>query len=284
LREFAHSINREASIMLKLSKIERALLVATALLLSLALFGPHLAQLAGHHVFADQRMWNQLPNAMDVLSNLPFAMWGAAGLVCTLWRRIDYATKSSCTQTLLAITFFAGLIVTASASTWYHLQPTDASLLIDRLGMVVAFAGLLGLAGADRVSARAGKALAVCVLVLGPVSIGGWSATGNVLPWLVLQFGGLALIAAAACLPAQAGAINVRWGWVVLIYIVAKLFEMSDAAVFDLSQHWVSGHSLKHGVASFAAWPVLAAIARSAQSKAESAATSGRVAVTGRAV
>jgi 1-acyl-sn-glycerol-3-phosphate acyltransferase len=48
----------------------------------------------------------------------------------------------------------------------HHWQPNDAALIFDRLGMVVAFAGLTGLAAANRVSARAGRLLGLAVLLL----------------------------------------------------------------------------------------------------------------------
>ncbi len=57
-------------------------------------------------------------------------------------------------------------VVTAAVSAAYHLQPGDAGLVWDRGGMVLAFAGLLGLAAMVH-SARAGMALATAVLVLG---------------------------------------------------------------------------------------------------------------------
>jgi hypothetical protein len=267
-----------------LSKPERILLWALLSLTAFAIFGPYVAQPLHHHDFADRRTWTGIPNAMDVLSNLPFALWGAAGLIVLLWRRVQGAAPRNSTQIWLAATFFMGLILTAGASSCYHLQPTDASLLIDRLGMVIVFAGLLGLAGANRVSARAGVALAGCVLLAGPISVVGWSTSGNVLPWLVVQFGGLLLIASVTRLPSLPGTIDVRWGWIVLIYLVAKLLEMSDAAVFEISEHGVSGHSLKHAVAGFAAWPVLSALMSHPKSRAESAEAGRRVAPDSHAV
>ena len=44
------------------------------------------------------------------------------------------------------------------------------------------------------------------------------------------------------------------------LYALAKLLEISDSDVFDVSGHLISGHSLKHGVAAAAAWPVLRAL------------------------
>ena len=44
------------------------------------------------------------------------------------------------------------------------------------------------------------------------------------------------------------------------LYFVAKLLELSDGDVFDVTAYAISGHSLKHWVAAAAAWPVLRAL------------------------
>jgi hypothetical protein len=240
---------------------ELGIIVAVALLLVAAIWGPEVMQPAHQHDFADQRFFGSLPCAADVLSNLPFALWGFVGLAVLPKAKLSPGMAS------LAVLFFIGLIITAGASSWYHLQPDDAGLAIDRLGMTVAFAGLLGLAAADRASIRAGAGLGLLVLVFGLISVWLWSNSGNVLPWLVLQFGGMALIlwlATRQRAPKVNGALEgssaIRWGVVILIYAAAKILELADHAVYDFTSQLISGHSLKHIVASFAAWPVVSAL------------------------
>lgn len=259
--------------MFNTEKIERSLLVAVLLLLAVAIFAPSVAQPVHQHAFADPRGWGRMPCALNMLSNLPFALWGAAGLGLLAWQRalVSPATRVNMAQRRLAVLFFTGLLLTAAASGIYHWRPDDAGLVIDRLGMVVAFAGLLGLAAADRASPRAGVWLAVAVLLLGPLSVWTWSVTGNVLPWVVVQFGGMLLVLALACLKPLPGALAVRWSVVIMIYAAAKLFEMTDEAVYAATSQFISGHSLKHVVASFAAWPVVAALMTHHKSRAESA-------------
>jgi hypothetical protein len=245
---------KKPTVHIKLEHTERGLLLALAILLATAILGPEIMQPTHQHDFADQRFFGYLPCAVDVMSNLPFALWGLAGLL------ILPSVKQHRSITGLAALFFMGLIVTAVASSWYHLQPDNAGLAIDRLGMTVAFAGLLGLAAADRASIRAGVMLSGLVLVLGPLSVWVWSMSGNLLPWLILQFGGMALILWLAISQPLQGALAVRWGVVILIYAAAKVLELADHAVYEFTSQLISGHSLKHVVASFAAWPVVSAL------------------------
>lgn len=244
--------------MLKLAKSEGYLLLAVLVLITAAIFGPSVAQSAHHHDFADRRVWGSVPFAMDVLSNLPFALWGVLGLGAVV--SLSRQGKPLSGQLALAAVFFGGLLLTAAASAWYHWLPNDGGLALDRLGMTVAFAGLLGLAAAGRVSLRAGWSLAASILVLGSFSIWVWATSANVLPWALLQFGGMAMVVCLAFVKALLGALPVRWGVVIAIYALAKLAEVADHQIYDLTSHLVSGHSLKHVVASLAAWPVLAAL------------------------
>ena len=253
---------------------ESALLLALAIALLVACFGPDVAQHAHYHAFADQRTGWGVPFAMDVLSNLPFAIAGVWGLVGL--RHVSHLAQSSAqlsshargeprhqrgVQPALAALFFMGLLVTAVCSSLYHWQPDNAGLAIDRLGMVVAFAGLLGLSVADRISGRAGLATAATVLALGPLSVMVWATSGNLLPWALLQGGGMLLIVLLAACPATCKPIPAAWGIplaaVIALYALAKVLEMADHSVFELTHHLVSGHSLKHGVAALAAWPVI---------------------------
>lgn len=250
---------------------ECALAGVFILLLAAALLGPSVAQSAHYHAFADQRSWGGLPHAMDVISNLPFALWGMVGIWALLRAVRERAVSAAAAAT--AGLFFGGLWVTAAVSAAYHLQPGDAGLAWDRGGMVLAFAGLLGLAAMRAVSTRAGMALATAVLVLGPLSVHAWALTGNMLPWAVLQGGGMVLILGFACLrPAQARELPVRWALLIAIYALAKLLELGDHAVYEWTGELVSGHSLKHVVAAFAAWPVVSALLAARESKAESGA------------
>jgi hypothetical protein len=237
-------------------RAELALAAAVLLLAALAALLPVTVLPAHYHDFADQRGWLGLPHAMDVLSNLPFAVmgvWGLAGL-----RRLPVGAA----QRILANAFFVGLLLTTLCSSFYHWAPDNAHLLIDRLGMSLAFAGLLGLAAADRISGRAGLVLAAFIAIAAPATALIDARLGNMTPWAVLQGGGLALLAALALRWPRGGALGFSIGAVIAFYLLAKALELADAPVFTLTQGVISGHSAKHIVAALAAWPVLRALQR----------------------
>lgn len=247
-----------------LSRKESQLLMACLALSGVALFGPMPAQ-PQDHAFADQRGLAGIPFAFDMLSNLPLALTGLAGGYC-LWQCLPRAASNM--QRAMAALFFAGLLLTAAASSWYHWAPDDAALAIERSAMAVAVAGLLGLAAAGRVSERAGAALGLAALLLAPLGIRWWAASGAAVPWAALQLAGLLLLIWLAWLPPRYRALEIRWSVVILAYAAAKLMAANDHAIYRFTGELVSGHTLMHAVAALAAWPVVAAVGalrRSAQ-------------------
>jgi thiamine transporter ThiT len=261
-----------------LSPVEQRLFTIGAGLAALAfvgaLFGSDIAQLLnlqlnahGHthvyahgHPFADARVLWGIPNALDVLSNLTFIGMGVWGFF-TLHRApvVPVATRQAATV------FFAGLLLTCLSSSFYHWGPDAWGLAVDRAGMAVAFAGVLGLAAAERVSQRAAPWVWGSVLAAGALAIMLNFAAGVIAPWAVVQFGGMAVVLWAATQRAQSGAIGIRWTVLIAIYVVAKLLELGDEAVFHASQEVISGHSLKHMAASLAALPVILALRHNAK-------------------
>jgi thiamine transporter ThiT len=262
----------------QLTPVEQRLATITVMLAALAvlgtLWGSELAQLMhlqlnahGHthlyahgHPFIDARVLWGIPNALDVLSNLAFIPMGLWGL-WSLHRAPDVqrATRQS------ASVFFIGLLLTCLSSSAYHWAPSVWGLALDRAGMAVAFAGVLGLAVAERVSLRAAPWVWGSVGVAGLLAILLNYTTGAIAPWAIVQFGGMAVVLWAAVQPKQAGALGVRWSVLIAIYVVAKLFELGDESVFKATGDLMSGHSLKHIVASLAALPVINALRHNAK-------------------
>ena len=264
-----------------LSRRETILAGIALAVLALPFALPHVAQSPAYHHFADTRTLFGVANAMDTLSNFAFIIAGVAGIVLVWLRRLPEPTTALGAMSLLT---FIGLVATGIGSAWYHGQvpPNDAGLAIDRYGMVVSFAGVLGLAAAHKVSERAGWWTGWLVLVAGPFAVWWWTVSGNVAPYAVLQFGGMALLvlilfwrdeatgaapsgaasAATGGTTAATPSAGPNWGLLIGAYALAKVFEAGDAQIWELTARLISGHTLKHLAAALVAVAVIAPLYR----------------------
>jgi hypothetical protein len=235
----------------------RALLLASIMVGAAAVVfsRPPIPQDPAYHRMADERTLLGIPNALNVLSNLPFALVGIWGLSVTLrrraereapfvdpWHRWSYAT------------IFAGALLTAAGSSYYHLAPDNFRLVWDRLPMTVAFMGLLAAIVGERVSVRAARTLLVPLVLAGTASVAYWywgelRGSGDLRPYALVQFGSLlAVVTLCAAYPSRTE--GGRWLAAGLVaYALAKGLEAADQPIFALG-HLVSGHTLKHLVAA----------------------------------
>jgi hypothetical protein len=231
-----------------LSLSELLLAVGVLALCILASLMPPVPQNLAYHHFADARTIWGVPRALDSLSNIGFLVLGTYGLVLAKLGRLEFfsvALKAS------AITFFLGLVVTAGGSTYYHLAPDNPGLVVDRLGMVIVFAGVLGMAAAQYVSERAGWLMLGFALAAGPASVVYWHFSGSLTGYAMVQFGGIAL-ACAMMFGTKRGPGPFWWG-LLLTYGMAKVCETFDPTIFELTGHLVSGHTIKHMLAALPA-------------------------------
>ncbi|HMN20007.1 MAG TPA: hypothetical protein PKA16_01295 [Ottowia sp.] len=243
------------------NRAELVLLLALLMLAALALRLPPQQLPAGYHDLADRRTLLGVPHALNMLSNLAFLLlgtWGWRCLQCLRPGSIGQAQRELCSL------FFGGLMLVAVCSAIYHATPGAAGLGIQRLGMCLAFASLLGLAAADRVSVRAGLVLALLASIAAPAAVLVAVASGNTTPWTVLQAGGLAILLGLMGLRPRPQALGISLFAVLGLYSLAKALEFADAAVLAWTQGLVSGHTLKHLAAAFAAWPVVHALQQAA--------------------
>lgn len=234
--------------------------LAAAAAIALALHGA-LPQPADYHAFADARAWLGLPNAANVLSNLPFALIGAWGL----WR----LSAPQCSPVHAAWRCFcAALACTGLGSAVYHWAPANASLVLDRLPIAWACAALLCAFLSERVVARWGKASTLCgAFIVATASVAWWwlserQGHGDLRPYLYLQFLPMLLVPAALCMKLRVqnhgGVPDAAWWAVLALYAAAKLMEFADHSVFD-ALLFTSGHTLKHLLAAAAALCVVRA-------------------------
>jgi hypothetical protein len=215
-------------------------------------------QSLAYHLMADTRTLFGIPNALNVLSNLPFAVVGLAGLAAVFSRRHSISMFVDRWERWPWAVFFIGVASTSVGSSYYHLAPDNARLVWDRLPMAVAFMGLLAAIVAEHVSVPAGRRLMWPLVALGVASVAYWRWTelqqrGDLRPYLLVQFGSLAAIALLITLRRSRYSQRAWLFAGLAAYAVAKLFEAWDDRLFTASLGVVSGHTLKHLVAAASA-------------------------------
>jgi hypothetical protein len=224
----------------------RAILLGLVLATAGAAYAlPALPQDPAYHAFADRRALGPLANAANVLSNLLFLVAGLLGLRSA-------ARHDALPARPAWLVAFAGITLVSVGSAWYHHAPADDSLLWDRLPMTVGFMGLLTAVIAVPFGERAARRLLVPAVIAGVGSVVVWRLTGDLRPYVWVQFTPLLVIGAIVVLgplppPHRRALLSA-----LVLYVIAKGCELSDARLFAATAGVVSGHTMKHVAAGAA--------------------------------
>ena len=224
--------------------------IATLILAVFALVPPY-PQPLEYHGFADARSLWGIPNALDVLSNLPFVIVGILGLQATLQMQPENEANR---HRLHYTVFFVGFVLTGVGSAYYHLSPDNDSLVWDRLPMTIAFMAFFSSVVSELISERTGRTLLPVLVVVGVASVTYWAWTestgrGDLRAYGLVQFLPILLIPLLLLLyPTRPGYTRAVLA-MGACYLLAKLFEHFDKEIFG-SLQFVSGHSLKHVAAA----------------------------------
>jgi hypothetical protein len=229
-----------------------AVLVATAVVAAIAVFSrPPIPQDPAYHQFADTRTVLGVPSGLNVLSNLAFAAVGLAGL-WVLRGRTDLRDPR---ERWPWGVFFVGVTLTTLGSAWYHLAPSNETLVWDRMPMAVAFMGLFAAVIAERIDVRAGLWLLGPMVLLGVGGVLYWYFTqrsgdgGDLRPYVLVQFYPVLAIPLVLLLFPRTYTLVVGFVGAWLAYGLAKFAELEDVPIYRLGGA-VSGHTLKHLVAA----------------------------------
>ena len=205
----------------------------------------------------DTRSWLGIPNAGDVLTNLPFLPAGLMGLLFARRQHAPGPVFASSAERSAWLAFFAFVLVTGFTSGWFHLAPSADRLCFDRLTLVIACEAVFCAVLAERVSARAGAAL-LPLLSLGAAAATFWwwwtqrQGAADLRWYAAAQLLPIAALVLVLALTSSRDAGLGLW-WLIVFYGAAKLAEMLDQPILS-TNGVVSGHACKHLLAAAAAW------------------------------
>jgi len=211
----------------------------------LMLNGP-IRQQQQYHQFADERMVYGISNFWNVISNLPFLIIGVLGMFFIFQK----SRENNIRLWLNGFVFFLGIFFTAIGSAWYHLHPSDQTLVWDRLPMTISFMAFFSVIIGKFICARSGSRALIPLLLIGFMSIIHWQITdsrgeADLRIYAMVQFLPLVLIPVILLMFKSNDHLKKYFWLILLAYLIAKVFEAGDHFMFEKIK-LISGHTIKH--------------------------------------
>lgn len=231
-------------------------LVSIVALVSLLLHG-RIPQDPSYHSFADTRAIAGIGNFCNVLSNLPFLLFGLYGL-SRIGRLAEPDSKSAYVALCL------GVLLVGFGSAYYHYSPSWQSLIWDRLPMTIAFMALFAMLLDEREVLDFGPRILWPLLVVGIGSVAYWYWTesrgvGDLRPYVLVQFLPIVLIPIILLLFDGKYLSSRLLIAALVLYFAAKVLEYFDRQIFQATGI-LSGHTLKHLIAAVAVLCIILAV------------------------
>ena len=230
------------------------LLLSSVIAALVIMLVPSVSQDPGYHVFADQRNISGIPHFWNVVTNIPFLVLGIIGFFKIQKQELTGILPNFFRAYL---TFFMGLVLTGLGSGYYQLDPSNSTLVGDRMAITVTFMSFFVLIFGESISTKTASRLLVPSLFLGLSSVVYWNiteklGTGDLRFYALVQFLPMLLIP-LMLLFYGSRLSGKRWIIaIILVYGAAKITEMYDHQIYELIGF--SGHSLKHLIAAFGAY------------------------------
>jgi hypothetical protein len=211
--------------------------------IGLVINGP-IPQQQSYHNFADQREILGIPNFLNVITNLPFAIIGLLG-----FRAVRNINEKKLKYISDAI--FAGFLMVALGSGYYHLWPGNDTLVYDRMPIAIIIMSFFALIIYDCINPRKGYNALIILNIVGIISVVYWAfsermGNGDLRWYGLVQF--FPIIAIPLMLSLYKSPFNYLKEIIVifLFFALARVAEIFDKEIYYMLGKSISGHSLKH--------------------------------------
>ena len=225
--------------------------IVAVVLMGAFVIGP-IAQDPAYHRFADSRGMFSIPNFWNVITNVPFLVVGMGGLHLLIRGRAAGGLPELGT---VYCAFFVGVLATGLGSAYYHFNPTNDTLVWDRIPITVAFVAFFCVILGEHISTKLGRTAFWPLTTLGIASVFYWyvseqRGSGDLRFYAAMQIVPMLLIPVILySYPSRLVPVAYLWA-VVGAYVAAKIAESLDSPLYA-ALHVLSGHSIKHLAAAF---------------------------------
>lgn len=195
-----------------------------------------------YHQFIDQRTFFGIPNMMDVGSNIFFMLVG-------LWGLALLASKQQLSLRKPWFWFFLSVLLVAPGSAFYHWAPNDFTLIWDRLPMSIGFMALYITLLSEHIDESFERWLIPSVAI-GLLSVVVWALTHDLRFYYIVQFSSFLTVPMILVLFNSRFTKKIYYFLALSFYALAKVTEVKDREIFEVSAGLMSGHTLKHILAA----------------------------------
>jgi hypothetical protein len=230
---------------------KRLYLAALFVFIIMALFYGPISQPQEYHDFADDREILGVPNALDVMSNLAIIYPGVVGLAFIHESR--NRTQVSEDEISIQITLFSGMILTFAGSVWFHLDPTDSTMLWDRLGMSVVIGSCISLLIHDMWDRNLAAKIHLPIIIASIVSVLWWPVFDDLRVYFIVKHHPFILFPIFLLCGRRIYDKVSGYYWGLSMFLLATIFEFADQQIFEITGI-ISGHTLKHIAAGIGLW------------------------------
>jgi hypothetical protein len=223
---------------------------------------PPIPQDPAYHNFVDKRVYFNIKNFFDVSSNIFYIVVGIMGLMAVMKYKNAPTHFTHKREVFPFVIAFIGISFIGVGSAYYHLNPTNETLVWDRLPMTIGFMALIFIVLRERIHFKGDLPVLLLLLVMGAGSVWYWHMTeadgqGDLRFYILIQFFPMLLIPLVLLL------FKAKYrgtGYIVEVlfwYVLAKVCEYFDHQIFHLTHEIVSGHTLKHLTSALAIYSLV---------------------------
>ncbi|MBN8827742.1 MAG: hypothetical protein J0H68_03435 [Sphingobacteriia bacterium] len=237
--------------MIRLRKTDYLLISFPIILLLILFFIGQIPQPHGYNNFADKREFFNIPFFLNVISNLTFIIPGAYWFYYfNKYKKFTYEKFASKAEFSAYSFFFIFLVFTGIGSAYYHTHPNNQSLYFDRLPETLTLMALTYAIYLERVSYKLGDKLIVVVILATITCVAWWELSeahnsSDLRPIIFIQAFPILVPIMLWFYPNKFNETSYLILSLIL-FVFARIGEVYDKEIFALTDHFISGHSLKH--------------------------------------
>ncbi|CAF1381527.1 unnamed protein product [Adineta ricciae] len=217
------------------------------------LFIPPIRQYQWYQRVADRRSLRQLipsfayvnvPNVLNVLSNIPLIFIGTFGILLLLSSK-NIVLQSTFEQ-FTWIIFFICVTLTSICSSYYHFRPTNRSPVWNHFPISIGFSSLVALLIDERINPVLSRILFPFLIISNFTSCIYWYCQDDLRSHLLIQFFPMIYIPLLLLISSSVYSQTSCYVYACFLCILAQLSEIGDKQIFRFTSKIISGHTLKH--------------------------------------